>query len=270
MIRSGWMPQFDDRRDFSLENPECLKIFSNLGHSTSGSSSVKKIDLRIVNEKGCFAEVEEQERRQNCSAIACASAIDFGDRKFLGQTAQLSSHAIYETSLQLKKLPIGSWMDLRSTLKAIKRFGAPPFWVANESPVQISPLISHGFQNETNGLLYFQATKNQNANERLTEIKSLLNAGLPFVFGFPIPSSIGNDPIVPYRPMQDSFNFGQAALAIGFDDNAISRGRGALLFKNSWGRDWGDSGYGWLPYEFVTNFLARDFWVVLKSDWLRE
>jgi C1A family cysteine protease len=43
---------------------------------------------------------------------------------------------------------------------------------------------------------------------------------------------------------------------------------GALLIRNSWSRDWGDEGYGWLPYEYVLKGAADDFWVLLSQDWV--
>jgi C1A family cysteine protease len=48
---------------------------------------------------------------------------------------------------------------------------------------------------------------------------------------------------------------GHAVQFIGYDDN-----RGRLLFKNSWTEDWGDGGFGSLPYEFVQTGEADDFW----------
>lgn len=77
--------------------------------------------------------------------------------------------------------------------------------------------------------------------------------------------------------MQSDDNVGGHAIdAVGYDDsrkikNAGPGGvatKGAFLIRNSWGTGWGDKGYGWLPYDYVLNGLAVDWWCLIKGEWI--
>ena len=64
-------------------------------------------------------------------------------------------------------------------------------------------------------------------------------------------------------------------MAVGYDDKMKIKNKhnktettGALLIRNSWGTAWGEDGYGWLPYEYVRQGLAEDFWTILKKEWI--
>jgi Cysteine protease len=79
----------------------------------------------------------------------------------------------------------------------------------------------------------------------------------------PIPSpqkyNDGNDPV-------DPFYGGHEVVIIGYDDS-----KKLYTVANSWGSDWGDNGFFYMPYEFVENFqLVYDFSVILTHHCLWE
>jgi C1A family cysteine protease len=112
----------------------------------------------------------------------------------------------------------------------------------------------------------------------LDSVRKYLNAGVPSMFGFwGFPSFEKSDVRggIPYPCDGESAEWGHAIVAVGYDDekkitNTIDQKvrKGALLIRNSWGTSWGDKGYGWLPYDYVTNGLATDFWSLLSMEWV--
>ncbi len=62
---------------------------------------------------------------------------------------------------------------------------------------------------------------------------------------------------------------GHAVVAVGYDDGKkIGKDKGALLIRKSWGTEWGEKGYGWLPYSYLKSGLADDFWTMVKAEYV--
>jgi C1A family cysteine protease len=49
---------------------------------------------------------------------------------------------------------------------------------------------------------------------------------------------------------------GHALLCVGYDDD-----RESYIFQNSWGSDWGNKGFAYIPYQYMET-LADDFFTL--------
>lgn len=101
----------------------------------------------------------------------------------------------------------------------------------------------------------------------LKSIKQVLVSGKPIVIGILIYSSFESTNVFNYGviPIPDINNEdllgGHAVLLVGYDDKTK-----VFKFQNSWGIEWGDKGYGYIPYQYVLdNNLAFDLCTVTFS-----
>jgi C1A family cysteine protease len=134
----------------------------------------------------------------------------------------------------------------------------------------------------------------------LTGIKQYLAAmeaagtprGVPF--GIKVYSSfeskaVSNTGFVPIPSVNsEELLGGHATLIVGYDDDlqkstvsnfnflswlldklfgtVSAEDGGYLICRNSWGSDWGDNGYFYLPYSFFTEGLAYDPWIISEAQ----
>ena len=87
----------------------------------------------------------------------------------------------------------------------------------------------------------------------------------PFVLAMAVHQSMGGRDVrrtgvVPMPARGDKLRGGHAVLAVGYDHL-----RRLIIFRNSWGRTWGEHGYGYLPYAFFASpDLSWDFWTMRR------
>ena len=61
--------------------------------------------------------------------------------------------------------------------------------------------------------------------------------------------------VVPYPSNPDEMLGGHAVCVVGYDDS-----KQLVKFKNSWSPAWGQKGYGYLPYRYISDFMW-DSWI---------
>ena len=98
----------------------------------------------------------------------------------------------------------------------------------------------------------------------LDDIRHCLASGFPVAFGFDVYANFESDYCAKTGDLQmpasgEPLVGGHAVLDVGYDDNARK-----LKIRNSWGPEWGLAGYFTMPYEYVDQGLASDFWTIRK------
>ncbi|NLX97031.1 MAG: C1 family peptidase [Rhodopirellula sp.] len=261
----GWQPDLPDPLDYEPGIETIAKMLEGLPPT--------KLRPERADWREYCDEVTDQQWLRASSAHACLGLIQYFERRANGHLIEPSAMFVYKRARHLAGCEGNSAVGLRTTLKAIARYGAPPdhCW----------PYEPDRFDEEPEGFLYSYSRKFQSlcylrldgrgraGEEVLETVLSFLAAGFPCVFGFPVFNSLSNEAEIPCPTNFDRVRGGQAVMAVGYDDNRRYRSvRGTLLIRNSWGRGWGDRGYGHLPYAYASSGLARDFWTVLDSEWL--
>ena len=102
--------------------------------------------------------------------------------------------------------------------------------------------------------------------QTMDSMKGCLIAGYPFVVGFEVYSSFESSKVsatgmVPMpNTVTEPLLGGHACICLGYDDS-----KKVWIMQNSWGTGWGDKGYFYLPYAYLTSSeLAGDIWRILK------
>lgn len=269
----GRQRDLPDFRDHTVETDAINKIISKSAQlKTAAKKQPASVDLR----QWC-SPVEDQGSLGSCTANAGVGMLEYYERRTTGKHIDGSRLFLYKVTRELQGVKGDDGAQLRDAMKAMVLFGVPPekYWPYHVTKFNDEPSsFCYAFAQNYQTIKYYRLDPaGTSPTAALAAIRKNLAAALPAMFGFSVYSSIppsgDGKGEIPFPSQSDSLEGGHAVLAVGYDDNKkIGKTKGALLIRNSWGKDWGENGYGWLPYAYVEAGLADDFWSMVKSEYV--
>lgn len=289
----GWLPDYPDFRDHTTNEDEVSDrrklvgdvqpikaMLTELGVKEGSGGLPKKSDLREF-----CSPIEDQGSIGSCTAHAGVGIVEYFERRAFGRYLDASRLFLYKVTRNLMQRTGDTGSFLRTTMHAMVLFGVPP---EDYYPYDVAeydrepPPFCYAFGQNYQALDYYRLDPpGISPEDLLTAIKTNLAAGLPSMFGFTVYRSIdqadqaNTKGKIPFPVPRERIVGGHAVVAVGYDDEITIKNidggpetRGALLIRNSWGKRWGEDGYGWLPYRYVEGRLATDWWTLLKGEWV--
>lgn len=269
----GWERDLPDFRDYTAEVPEVAKVLEK----SRPMKAVKKKMPKSVDLRGWCSPVENQLNIGSCTANAGVGLLEYFERRAFDKHLDGSRLFLYKVTRNLLGWEGDEGAYLRTTMQAMALFGVPPerYWpYRTEKYDDEPPSFCYAFAQSYQAVRYYRLDPPSMSKSKVLDlVKKYLAAKLPCMFGFSVYSSIpgtgqGTGDI-PFPQAGDSLQGGHAVVAVGYDDTKkIGKEKGALLIRNSWGENWGEEGYGWLPYAYVESGLAVDFWSLMRAEFI--
>lgn len=241
-----------------------------LGTAPPQKALPTQVDLR-----GGFLAVLDQGQLGSCTANAAAGLIRYFELVAIHTYVDPSRLFIYKTTRNLVGATGDTGAFLRTTMEALKLFGAPPesVWPYNSAAAGFNQL----YDVEPTPFCYAYARNyaavepfrldplNVAPSDVLTSVKTALAAGFPSIFGFPVypefetPSN-GN---VPYPAPGSQTLDGHAIVAVGYDDNHTINGR---MVRSSSATPGERTGALWVTLTCRTR-MSHKAWRLIGGQW---
>lgn len=292
----GWIKDYPDFRDFSPKTDRVSTTVKALGkqdtveemlttaqtkaaRTKSAKSTPKKVSLREY-----CTPVKDQGEIGACTAFAAVGMYEYYQKRAFNKYFDGSERFIYKATRNMLNWDGDTGAYIRTAMGALALFGVPPssyYEYDTDAYDDEPPAFVYTYGQSFQALTYYRLDPlGSTGKESLANIKKQLRLGIPVMMGFTCYNSLTHDVVsasgeIPYPSENESVIGGHAVLIVGYDDNNMVKNpyngvntRGALIIRNSWGTGWGDGGYGLIPYKYVYEQLASDFWCMMSAEWV--
>ena len=243
----GWLPDVPDHRDlpFRLAAPRPAPPTADVGALVNPAPDQSTIGSCVGNSSS--SGLEAFYRRAGKGPVDFSRLFVYWHARLLGGFPTSQDTGCY----------------IRDAMKVLAKYGAcfEATWPYDISKYTVQPPPAAIAEAEQHQVLYYYRCADLDA------IRASIGLdGFPVVGGFSVPDSIYSAEttktgVVRYPAAGNKILGGHAVLFVGYDDT-----KRLLKFQNSWGTGWGQGGFGYLPYEFMLNGLADDFWTIRDAE----
>jgi len=234
----GCLKDPEDERDFPL---------------TRMSLTLRKKLPKKVDHTAKMSPVSDQGDEGTCVGFATVDGLkEYQEHVEWNKDIQLSVRYVYSNAKKIDGMPDEEGTTIRCAMKVLEKKGVAPedCWPykphQTDKPCQKANELAKPYR-----IVRYVRLKS------IQEMKESLYVNGPFVAGVYVFDNWGQaerSGKIPMPKPGNRFVGGHAICIVGYDES-----KKMVKFKNSWSARWGDKGFGYMPYEYVLNYMI-DAW----------
>ncbi|HME48298.1 C1 family peptidase [Mycobacterium sp.] len=216
--------------------------------------------------------VYDQGQLGSCTGNAIAAAMEYErDRQGLSDFVPSRLFIYYNERALEGTVSSDSGAVVRDGIKVVNSEGVCPetMWPYDIAMFTVRPPKRCFVAAVTDRLMQYEAI------QTLGDLKDAISSNLAVVFGFTVYESfespaVAQTGVMPMPAPGENTVGGHCVAAVGYSDP-----KSQVIVRNSWGSSWGDKGYFYMPYQYMTGtttssdsspingaYLASDFWAL--------
>ena len=243
----GWIKDIPDQRD------KYVVLNSN--------NNLNSKDLRDK-----FPGIYNQCNIGSCNANAIASIYEYiqinKNDKYFYTPSRLFIY--YNERFLQNTTQFDSGSSISNSIRSLKKYGvcSEMDWQYTTENLKIKP-NQKCYDIGKKNIINFNYIR---LNQDLDQLKACICNNNPFIFGFSVyegfeKKNFTETGIMNYPGIKEKLLGGHCVVAVGYDDT-----KEMFIIRNSMGINWGDKGYFYMPYHFITNpDMCSDFWFIQEN-----